>query len=245
MASFMKFNLKSFISGILVASCLFTISVVARDIYENISVVRNTIDITIDGNAFDYDNFVYEGTTYVPLRAVAESLGFGVEYDDEAYAANIVRDCSFKFDGTVIGTINGYKVTDNMYNAYANHLKATQSYSSADELDAAVKAQIKNNVYIIQIANALDIYIDSSFNKNYLNLVAFMAIQYGGDEAFAKEIASKGLSDEMYRHMQEISQLKSNIFNYSELAEFTDEQKQQFLDELLVDLDGESVVEWE
>ncbi len=240
----MKFNLKSFISGILVATCLFTISVVARDVYENISVVRNTLDVTIDGNQFDYDNFVYDGTTYVPLRAVAESLGFGVEYDDEAYAANIVRDCSFKFDGTVIGTINGYQITDKMYDAYANNLKATSTYATDEELDEAVKAAIKNNVYIIQIANALDIYIDSSFNKNYLNLVAFMAIQYGGDEAFAKELASHGISDEMYRHLQEVSQLKSNIFDYSDLEEFTDEQKQQFLDELLVELDGESVVEW-
>ncbi len=240
----MKVNLKSFICGILVATCLFTISVVARDVYENISVVRNTLEVTIDGNEFDYDNFVYEGTTYVPLRAVSETLGFGVEYDDEAYTANIVRDCSYKFDGEEIGYINDYSVTDNMYQAYANYLKATNEYASDEELDAAVKAEIKNNVYIVQIARALDIYIDSAFNNNYLNLVAFMAIQYGGEEAFANELQSKGISNEMYRHLQEISQLKSNILNYGEIADMSNELQQQFLDELISELDIESVVSW-
>lgn len=240
----MKFNFKSFISGILVATCLFTMSVVARDVYENISVVRNTIAVTIDGNKFEHDNFVYEGTTYVPLRALTETLGLGVEYDDEAYAANIVRDCSFKFKGEEIGNINDYVVTDEMYNAYANYLKASKEYASEQELDAAIKTEIKNNVYIIQVARALDIYIDGSFNNNYLNLVAFMAIQYGGEEAFAKELQSKGISNEMYRHLQEISQLKSNIFNYGEIAEFTPEMQQQFLDEIIKELDKESVVNW-
>jgi len=240
----MKFNLKSFVCGIIAATTLFTVGAIARDVYENISVVRNSLEVTIDGMPFEHDNFVYEGTTYVPLRAVSETLGFGVEYDDEAYSANIVRDCSFKFDGEVIGIINGYEVTDTMYEAYKNHIVATKPELKDAELDAAIKTEIKNNVYIIQIATALDYYIDSNFNNNYLNLVKFMEIQYGGEEAFVKELRGQGFSDEMYRHIQEISQLKSNILNDSELEGLTEEEKETLLSELLVELDAESVVEW-
>ena len=240
----MKFNLKSFICGIIAATTLFAISAVARDVYENISVVRNSLEITIDGMEFAEDNFVYNGTTYVPLRAVSERLGFGVEYDDEAYAANIVRDCSFKFEGETIGYINGYEVTDTMYDAYKNHIVATQPELKDAALDEAVKTEIKNNVYIIQIATALDYYIDSNFNNNYLNLVKFMEIQYGGEEAFVKELRAQGFSDEMYRHIQEVSQLKSNILNDSQLSDLTDEEKEQLLKELISELDPESEVVW-
>ena len=241
----MKLNLKSFICGIIAVTTLFAISAVARDVYENISVVRNTLAIKIDGMEFSEDNFVYEGTTYVPLRAVSERLGFGVEYDDEAYTANIVRDCSFKFEGEVIGYINGYEVTDTMYDAYKNHIVATQPELKDAALDEAVKTEIKNNVYIIQIATALDYYIDSNFNNNYLNLVKFMEIQYGGEEAFVKELRGQGFSDEMYRHIQEVSQLKSNILNDSQLSDLTEEEKEQFLNELIKELDPESEVIWD
>ena len=131
-----------------------------------------------------------------------------------------------------------------MYDAYATHLKATGTYATDEELDAAVKTAIKNNVYIIQIANALDMYIDNSFNKNYLNLVSFMAMQYGGEEKFVQEIRSKGYSDEMYRHIQEINQLKSDIFGYDGVNQLSAEDKDRFLNDLITDFDKESVVKW-
>ena len=72
-----------------------------------------------------------------------------------------------------------------------------------------------------------------------------MEIQYGGEEAFVKELRGQGFSDEMYRHIQEISQLKSNILNDSKLSDFTEEEKDQFLNELIKELDPESEVIWD
>ena len=51
-----------------------------------------------------------------------------------------------KFDGEVIGIINGYEVTDTMYEAYKNHIVATKPELKDAELDAVVKTEIKNNV---------------------------------------------------------------------------------------------------
>ena len=241
----MKINLKSFAAGAMAGALAFATPAIASSVLESINVSRNTIKVTVDGKTLGADKFVYEGTTYVPIRAVAESVGLGVEYDSENHVARIMRDCSFKFDGIPVGSVNGYEVTDEMYDAYKNYVKANGEYATDEELDAAVKTAIKNNVYIIQIANALDMYIDSGFNNNYLNLVAFMEMQYGGEEAFVKAIRDKGYSDEMYRHIQEINQLKSDIMNYDELAQLASEDKEKFLEELLVDFDKESVVTWE
>ena len=88
-------------------------------------------------------------------------------------------------------------------------------------------------------------YIESNFNKNYINLVEFMEMQYGGEEAFVNEMRSKGYSDEMYRHIQEINQLKSDILGYEELAQLSSEDKDRFLEELLADFDKEANIKWE
>lgn len=241
----MKINLKSFIAGAMAGVLMISVPAIASTVMENIEVARNTIKVTVDGKNLSADNFIYNGTTYVPIRAVAESIGLGVEYDEENHVARIMRDCSFKFDGVPVGTVNGYDVTDEMYAAYEAYVKANGEYATAQELDTAVKNAIKKNIYIIQIANALDMYIDSGFNNNYLNLVAFMEMQYGGEEAFVKAIREKGYSDEMYRHIQEINQLKSDIMNYEELAQLASEDKEKFLEELLADFDKESTVTWE
>ena len=241
----MKINFKSFIVGAMSAVLLISVPAIASSVMENIEVARNTIKVTVDGKKLDADNFIYNGTTYVPIRAVAESIGLGVEYDEENHVAKIMRDCSFKFGGVPMGNINGYLVTEDMYAAYETFVKANGTYDTAEALDSAVKAAIKENVYIIQIANALDMYIESSFNKNYINLVEFMEMQYGGEEAFVKEIRSKGYSDEMYRHIQEINQLKADILGYEELAQLSSEDKEKFLEELLADFDKEASVKWE
>ena len=93
----MKNSLKSFICGILVGALLISLPVLAEQVYEKIEVVRNSIVINIDGEKLESDNFVYEGTTYVPIRKVAETFGRGVTYDEKTNTANILTDCSFKY----------------------------------------------------------------------------------------------------------------------------------------------------
>ncbi len=241
----MKINVKSYVAGVMSALLLISVPAIASSVMENIEVARNTIKVTLDDKKLDADNFIYNGTTYVPIRAVAESLGFGVEYDDKNHIAKIMKDCSFKFGGAPIGSINGYIVTEEMYFSYENYVKANTELIAGEELDTAVKNAIKNNVYIIQIANALDMYIDVKFNKNYINLVEFMEMQYGGEEAFVKAMREKGCSDEMYRHIQEINQLKSDILSYEEIAKLSPEDKDRFIEELLADYDKEAIVKWE
>lgn len=50
-------------------------------INKSIDVVMNAINLVVDGQTIFNENFLYNGTTYVPVRAVAESLGKEVQWD--------------------------------------------------------------------------------------------------------------------------------------------------------------------
>lgn len=82
--------MKKFICGILVGSiCTLSIGTLATGIWDNISVLRNDIKVVVNGNKIDADNFLYNDTTYLPLRAVSEALNKTVEYDNVTNTAYI------------------------------------------------------------------------------------------------------------------------------------------------------------
>ncbi|QUI20996.1 hypothetical protein HZI73_01205 [Vallitalea pronyensis] len=58
----------------------------------NIEVLFNYINIKINGEKVDLDNFIYENTTYVPLRKVSELLNKDVIWNDVTKTANIVEN---------------------------------------------------------------------------------------------------------------------------------------------------------
>ena len=82
--------MKKFICGILVGSlCTLTIGTLASGIWENIPVLRNDIKVVVDGTEVTADNFLYQDTTYLPIRAISAALGENVEYDEAANTAYI------------------------------------------------------------------------------------------------------------------------------------------------------------
>ncbi len=66
-------------SGILLATALMTTSVFADT--ETIKVTFNNVDVLVDGQRIDAENLTYNGVTYLPLRAISESMGMIVEYE--------------------------------------------------------------------------------------------------------------------------------------------------------------------
>ena len=77
----MKGNNKSFICGMLVMGVISCAGVYAADVWQNINVLPNTIKVVVDGKEVQADNFLYNDTTYLPIRAVSEALGKDVQYD--------------------------------------------------------------------------------------------------------------------------------------------------------------------
>ncbi len=82
--------MKKFICGIVVgAVCSMTIGGLATGVWDNISVLRNDITVVVNGETVTADNFLYNDTTYLPLRAVSTALGENVDYDEATNTAYI------------------------------------------------------------------------------------------------------------------------------------------------------------
>ena len=62
-------------------------SAMANGIWEKIDVVRNDVQVVVNGVGVTADNFLYNDTTYLPLRAVGEALDLNVQYDEETKTA--------------------------------------------------------------------------------------------------------------------------------------------------------------
>lgn len=86
-----KFNLKSFIMGAIV-SCIVMVQlnpVLASSLTKSIDVIYNDIKIYIDDKKINptdpngnvVEPFIYNGTTYLPVRVVADAFGKPVTWD--------------------------------------------------------------------------------------------------------------------------------------------------------------------
>jgi len=74
--------------GLIVLMMLLS-TVMGAQVRKSIEVVYNSVNLTVNGNKIEADNILYEGTTYVPIRAVAEALGKEVGWDQATYTASI------------------------------------------------------------------------------------------------------------------------------------------------------------
>jgi len=79
---------KGFVFGIIVSTLLTGVAY-AGGISKTINAVFNSVNIAVNGQRVSADNILYKGTTYVPLRAVADMLGKDVVWDNSTNTANI------------------------------------------------------------------------------------------------------------------------------------------------------------
>lgn len=93
----MKKRIPSFISGMLTTALIVALSVSALAATGTIKLEVNPISVLVNGEEFhpkdakgnDAMVFSYNGTTYAPLRALAETYGLEVGYDSEKNLATV------------------------------------------------------------------------------------------------------------------------------------------------------------
>ena len=81
-------NFKKF-AAVLAVSAVALVPFAVSAQYEDINADKNTINIIVDGERVIADNFLYNDTTYVQLRKIAEMLGKKVEWQESESAAYI------------------------------------------------------------------------------------------------------------------------------------------------------------
>jgi len=88
-----KINVKSFILGIVITILIMTMitTVFAAQLKQTIEIFYRDIKITVDGIEIEpkdatgkvVEPFISDGSTYLPVRAVAEAVGYDVKWDGD------------------------------------------------------------------------------------------------------------------------------------------------------------------
>ena len=83
--------MKKVILGLIIGIVISTGTIYAKQINDTIEIAYNNIKISVfgqecipkdtDGNIVE--PFIYEGTTYVPIRAISQAFGKRVDWNDE------------------------------------------------------------------------------------------------------------------------------------------------------------------
>lgn len=101
-------------------------TVTAND--NRIAVTRNSITVYVNNNKINADNFVYNDTTYIPIRAVGNALNATIDYNAITKSVNITVP---KQTNTVVQTVTKDDVTMSNYviaTAYASNIQQTMLF---------------------------------------------------------------------------------------------------------------------
>lgn len=169
----MKKQISAFLAGMLFASIIGSVSAFA--ISSRMTIEVDPINVQVNGAIFapkdatgkDVPVFAYEGTTYAPLRALAEAYGLKVGYDTEKNMA----------------TVNSANASQASIN--------TEEYSDVDLAQTAytlidnAEYLCKHGVATIKSAWRFGIY--DAPNCTVSTVIDRLAAQIGFDSAFVKE----------------------------------------------------------
>jgi len=87
----MKKRIKDITIGILIGCIIMATPVLADDIVQQINVIFDGVEVQINGEKLDSHTILYNGTTYLPMRKIAEAVGKEIEWNPDTKTANIVN----------------------------------------------------------------------------------------------------------------------------------------------------------
>lgn len=180
----MRKNLKLSILLVLLICITFTGIAYASDTF-NIQVLFNCMNIMIKGEKVDIDNLVYNDTTYVPLRKVAELFNKEIIWYDKTNTINIM-DKKIKVDGF-------YMECDNMKTALVTNVNDNilelefQLKNTAGE-DITITLHYPYFDYIIYDENEAEIYKHSTEYGDSATLIRDEKISSGKEFAVNNNI---------------------------------------------------------
>ena len=86
-----KLRLQGILIGAIITAIILTGTALGATVVKNLEVTYRDIKLVIDGNLVTpkdavgnvVEPFIYNGTTYLPVRAVAEAVGKSVDWDGD------------------------------------------------------------------------------------------------------------------------------------------------------------------
>lgn len=210
-------KLKGFIAGLLVAVLFMSAPAMADALYQSIDVLVNRVQILINGQPADIDSLVYNGRTYVPLRAYSELLDKSVDYDDATMTVTVQdREQSLIMSKEIAFLVNGEAVRVSTFKQMLNWFKYNLELG---EMDAQTYADFKEFVrqetvanYIVhQYAADAGIRMSTSESAMLKSQIDIYANNFGGMESFVKKLESFGVTYDFYYWLQETAVLRDKL----------------------------------
>lgn len=176
----MKKTIKGFVLGLIIATLLMS-TVIGVEVKNTIEVAFNLVNLTVNGKKVDEDTILYEGTTYVPLRAVGEMLGKEVGWNQKTKTASVDD-----------------KKVDNNENDF--HLNKITNHSSEDIKYTEIKGGIiKGDLLLSKDKSPYKIIEDIQLSDN-ANLIIREGVVIDGNnkslEVFNTKLQIKGTRDD-------------------------------------------------
>ncbi len=104
----MKKRIKDLFIGFIIGCLLMTTTpVLANTVLQKIDVVLNAVKVEVNGEQLNADNILYNGTTFLPMRVVAEAVNKEVEWNQDTMTASIVD----KSDKQEVNNVSENKIT--------------------------------------------------------------------------------------------------------------------------------------
>ncbi|MCX7745846.1 MAG: NPCBM/NEW2 domain-containing protein [Clostridia bacterium] len=211
----MKKEMKGFVTGVIVTALVFitVFTTFAEPIQKVVTAVYNNIKIYVDGNLIQpkdangnkVDPFIYNGTTYLPVRAVSQALGKNIEWDDKTKSIYIGE-------------------TQQSNNYMSDSIKPSEiSESGKCEVNSKMQIDgvIYNKGYKMYTAKAQDCLVKFDLEGKYSDISGVLGLDDQAESAFVLvEIYADGKMIETYHFKDGINSAKVNwnVTGIKELA---------------------------
>lgn len=164
----MKKNLQGLIAGVLIGTIVTGGVVIAANTTTLYDVLMNGIKIVVDGQRLNptdangnmVEPFIYNGTTYLPVRAVANAMGKAVYWDGPNYTVYLgeVPNGPLPYPtiqiedvdniGARITSVSAEDLTDNYGNTYSSAIRAYQYGGTFQTLLNMKYSKFKGTIYV-------------------------------------------------------------------------------------------------
>lgn len=187
--------MKKRIPAIILMFTMFLTTSYAANVYKktievvsgiNVNFNNQALDMT-DANGKSVEAFIYQGTTYVPLRAVSSAFGADISYDSNTHTVDFYDDfaelvtAAYKLNRTITicrGELDLYQSAINANSFEINPTLQSQYNQKFIKRDTEMLALLaKENInYSLLKENLLPIYYD--FLDKYKKAVADFTVMY-------------------------------------------------------------------
>ncbi|MDO4301126.1 MAG: stalk domain-containing protein [Clostridia bacterium] len=159
-----RFSVMSFISGVLTASVVLVPVLTFASGTQTIEAIFGKIKLVVNGQNINNETLLYNGTTYLPIRAIGEAIGAEVAYDAKSYTATL--------------TTPSASVSDSSSTYWANkvYILATNTSIDANKL---IISNVTNTSFNFEFKNNDNSILSGTANISGYSAVCTISDIYG------------------------------------------------------------------